>query len=488
MSVHGEMLTYGILKSDGHQYHIDDSRIQRGKTCNCVCPECGEDLLAKRGGHNKHHFAHVSGKDCRYAPMTALHLKAQELLERDRKVMLPIYEKNFVVKMAELKEFDKVILEQVYKDESSTRKPDCTCYKNGSKQTLWVEINCRHKVDSERKADIERIGAYCIEIDFKDLLGTDYSEQDIIDRLTKDIDHRRWINCPIWDAEEEREQRKEEERLREQQRIEEEEKRKELERKKAAQKHDAYLETLATTWRTIPDQSVVDAIIKEIKAAPYGHMDRSMYNHLVPYMWSVEYKNFPRNQYGLQVFYCLIHFYYNKIRLYDSNHSRWKLLDNPMWHLLKQKEHTDEENVLLEYMIVIWALNLLNAHKRFNDSDSVLAKKFANNTNIRRSLIEIMSRGRNKDYYLQDEVRESIQKEYETKEDGETIIQVFQVCFPIRTRPAFEQNLTNAINTERVLYGFDKELDEYKISEAEAWAELNRKFKEQEEQQINKEP
>ena len=474
-------LRYALLKGTERESRFVDD-VETGLKCNCVCPCCGKEVVAKNQGKKKeHHFAHTKGADCAGARMTALHMLAQNVLEEKKQVLLPPYNGTYYQNDPILKTFDHIDLEETCKNEDSTRRPDCIGYNEGKAQNLWIEIYCRHKIDDAKKEDIINRKQYCIEIDFSDLLNTNYSKEDVEYRLIEDCTHSKWICCPIWDAEEERERLK-------QQRIEEEERRKELERKKAAQEHDAYLETLATTWRTIPDQSVVDAIIKEIKAAPYGY-DSCMYDHLVPYdMWATEYKDFPRNEYGLQVFNCLIHFYFKNIRLNNRIHNRWKLLDKPMWNLLAQKKHTEEENILLEYMVAIWALNLLNNHERYNDSDSELAKKFANSTNVRKSLIEIMSRGRNKDYYLQDEVRESIQKEYETKEDGETIIQVFQVCYPIRSKPTFEHNLTNAFNTERVLYGFDKELDEINISEAEAWAELNRKFKEQEELQNNKQP
>ena len=85
-------------------------------------------------------------------------------------------------------------------------------------------------------------------------------------------------------------------------------------------------------------------------------------------------------------------------------------------------------------------------------------------------------------YYTQ------IAKEFEGKEDGETIVQIFQICFPIITRKNIEQSQPEPLNEpERQLYGHDKILAEHHMSETEAWAELNRMFKEQENQRKNHE-
>lgn len=204
MSLHGQMLTYGMIRgTTAPLFHVDDPSIHGGKACNCVCPECGEDLKARRGGHNKHHFAHVSGRECHYARMTALHLLAQQVLERDKVVMLPEYKTEYVSHEAEVRTFDRVDLERVYKDNTSTRKPDCACYNKGRNKPLWVEIYCRHKVNSERQEDIIRRKEYCIEIDFHDLLAIDYNEEIVIKRLTQDTSHRKWICCPKWDEENE---------------------------------------------------------------------------------------------------------------------------------------------------------------------------------------------------------------------------------------------------------------------------------------------
>ena len=73
-------LTYAN-DSNGNFVKIDD--VAKGLSCGCVCPSCGEKLIAKNGGSKRiHHFAHASGKDCETAYETMLHklakIKVQE--------------------------------------------------------------------------------------------------------------------------------------------------------------------------------------------------------------------------------------------------------------------------------------------------------------------------------------------------------------------------------------------------------------------------
>ena len=481
--MHEEMLTYGLKEGTTNKLlHIDSEDVPNGKSCGCVCPHCHHPLIARnRGKKNEHHFAHI-GDTCIGARMTALHLLAQNVLAERKVVMLPEYHKTFVVEDAQARTFNDVTLEEYSKVEDVVLRPDCVCRKDESSEPLWVEIYCRHKVDDFKRKEIQSRRTYCVEVDFRDLLKTTYTENDVIARLETDSTHKEWICCPVWDDLEEQKRLKAEEEYRAQMQREEEERQKEIERIKAERAHDEYLEELADLWRSEPDQNIVNTIIQEIKQYPYDFIDKSMYLHLVPWQaWLREFTRFPRNDKGLQVFYCLIRYYYNKIKLDDRRHIRWKVLDTPMWKLINQKERSDEDNVLLEYMIVIWAINLLNNHKRYSDHDSELAKIFSKNANVRKGLMEIMLQGGDRSRFLEEDVRKSIENEYQNKADGELIVKTFQICFPILTKKdstTKEQSLANT--TEHQLYGHDKILAERHMTETEAWAELNRLFKEQE--------
>ena len=487
--MHKEMLTYGLKEGTANELlFIDDA--PNGKECGCVCPNCKHKLVAKNGGKGgprskTHHFAHTNGsEECGKGKMTALHILAQKILEERKTILLPEYNTQFVHEKAQLKTFDSVTLEEFCKVEDVILRPDCVCTKEESSESLWVEIYCRHKVDYDKRDEIKTRQKYCVEIDFRDLFLTDYKESDIIARLETDSLHKEWICCPAWDKKEEKERLKAQIEWEEQQRIEAEERQKELEQIKAEREHDEYLEQLANEWRSNPNQNIVNTIIQEIKQAPYDFIDKSMYLHLVPWQaWLSEFTRFPRNDKGRQVFYSLIRYYYNKIKLDDRRHTRWKALDTPMWGLINQKERTDEESVLLEYMIVLWAVNLLNNHKKYSDYNSELAKVFSKKANVRKGLMDIMLQGGDRSRFLEEDVRKKIQQEFGGREDGETIVHIFEICFPTNRKKDIKPTHSTAINKNAPqLYGHDKTFAEHHITVAEAWNELNKSFKEQENQ------
>ncbi len=429
--MHDEMMTYGLKQGTQDTFlHIDSPDVPKGKNCGCICPNCKQPLFARRGNKKQHHFAHAPKCKCGNGRMTTLHMQAQKILEDRKTILLPAYRKQFVHEDSQTKTFSDVKLEKYENVEGVALRPDCVCRQEEAKEPLWVEIWCRHKVDETKREEIISRQKYCVEIDFRDLLNKDYKEEDIINRLESDASHKEWICCPAWDKKEEQELLRAKKEWEEQQRKEAEERQQELERIKKEREYEDYLDQLAIEWRSNPDQKIVNQILQEIRTAPYDSII-NMYTHLVPgSAWAREYTRFPRNDKGLQVFYCLIRYYYSYIRLDDRTHTRWKVLDTPMWMLINQGKRTEEENILLEYMIVIWAINLLNNHKRYQDPGSELVKIFSKQPNVRKGLIDIMKQGGDRNRFLEEDVRKKIHESILGIEDGETIFQIFSICFP----------------------------------------------------------
>lgn len=86
------LLPYGLR--DGSLVHISSPDIFSGLT-NCVCPECHETLIARKGEINQHHFAHKGeAGDPLYAGCmggfeTAAHLRAKEIIAEAGEIMFP---------------------------------------------------------------------------------------------------------------------------------------------------------------------------------------------------------------------------------------------------------------------------------------------------------------------------------------------------------------------------------------------------------------
>lgn len=489
--MHGEMLTYGLKKNTTNELlHIDD--VSNGKSCGCECPYCHHDLIARNGGKKKeHHFAHASGADCGKARMTALHILAQNVLKREKKVMLPEYRGKYYQETARQVEFDDVELEKTYVIEDKKLRPDCVGVlydKNLKTHELWVEIFVTNDIKEQKQEYIKQSGNACIEITFSDLLNTTYNEDSVKERLL-DSSYGHWVYSPKFDRLEAAGRAKAEEARIERVRLEAERRALEIKMAREEQERMKYYKLLISTWKESADTNATDTIIKEIRKRPYLEEDEEdtlIKDILVPQRsWAQAFQTFPRNEDGLRVFYCLLRYYYKSIRLDDRSHKRWKVIDTPMWNLINQKARTIEDNVYLEYLIVLWATNLLNNHRRYSDSDSELPKLFAHNEKIRKGLMEIMLQGGDRSRFHEKNVRESIKERFKDREDGENIIRVFEVCFPFKTPKKIRHEEQVNIPEPKVInldpYGFEKEWGRiHSISLKEACELTNKAFEEQE--------
>lgn len=77
-------LTFGRLGEELR--HI--SEVPPGLACDCICPGCGAELVARKGDRRRHHFAHRT-QDCGGAGESSLHLAAKRLILEAGGLTLP---------------------------------------------------------------------------------------------------------------------------------------------------------------------------------------------------------------------------------------------------------------------------------------------------------------------------------------------------------------------------------------------------------------
>lgn len=163
---------YGLL--DGQIVTVNE--VERGLACNCVCPACGHPLEAHKGKVRvSPYFSHYRGAECGAAYETALHLLAKDVLEKERRLLLPelkvtsdrsivrvgtFAETETIVKPWYRMKFDEVFVEKSLGDII----PDVCLTKSG--RNLFVEIRVTHKVDDAKLAKIRERNIATIEYDF----------------------------------------------------------------------------------------------------------------------------------------------------------------------------------------------------------------------------------------------------------------------------------------------------------------------------------
>lgn len=146
------------LDADGKLIHVDS--VSTGLACNCFCPHCKSELVAKNGGNRKiHHFAHANGNDCVGAIESALHKMAKDVLQEHKLIMLPSNQQNKTGRQitfcnVEVEVFDKELC----------LRPDCIGYTDNGR-LIWVEFKRTHEVDVKKAGKIISAKVDCVEID-----------------------------------------------------------------------------------------------------------------------------------------------------------------------------------------------------------------------------------------------------------------------------------------------------------------------------------
>lgn len=182
-------LTYAL--KDGVITNISD--VESGLKCGCVCPACGEPLVAKKGAKMMHHFAHHAGHNCEYGYESSLHLAAKDILSKAKKIVIPPVYVSFPYSskskelISEEKEIniDKVELEKRYNDII----PDIVIYAGGKQ--LFVEIFVTHRVDDAKLEKLKKANISTIEIDLSKKNET-ITKEALTKLLLSNSDEKSW--------------------------------------------------------------------------------------------------------------------------------------------------------------------------------------------------------------------------------------------------------------------------------------------------------
>lgn len=183
---------YGEDK-EGRQVHIsalsEESDKYRGIKCELVCPACGSALIAKLGEAREHHFAHASSFPCEYGLETALHKRAKEILEEEKRINLP----EITVRSEVLAGCKQVILDKVWlENRLGNIRPDVRATSKEGKELL-VEIYVTHEVGKKKIKRIQELGISTIEVDLSDLSHASISDEELRSILIQGTEKKKWL-------------------------------------------------------------------------------------------------------------------------------------------------------------------------------------------------------------------------------------------------------------------------------------------------------
>jgi hypothetical protein len=188
-------LTFGWR--DGEYIHI--SHVDRGLKCNCQCPGCKADLVAKKGEDTAHHFAHRAKTDCTYKPETALHDYAKRLIARQLAFTTPFL---YVAIQDDSYRFwvdetvpgkEHAILSGAFEQGFKKIVPDVQFETDAG--LLFVEVAVTHFVDREKRSKLRRYGIPTVEIDLSKI-ALDTPLEEIDKAVLSKMSLRKWAFHP----------------------------------------------------------------------------------------------------------------------------------------------------------------------------------------------------------------------------------------------------------------------------------------------------
>ena len=154
------------------------------------CPECKKHLISKIGhGKRQPHFAHHKDSNCPGAIMTVVHMLAEEVIEENKAVMVPVY------KEIEAKSLSFINVEVEQRKERKDLQPDLVGITEDGKR--WhIEIRNTHGVDDVKKEKLLESKITCLEID----VSKQKQDKDALKSfLLESAEDRCWINNPNYD-------------------------------------------------------------------------------------------------------------------------------------------------------------------------------------------------------------------------------------------------------------------------------------------------
>ncbi len=174
---------------------VDISSVDGGLACNCICPCCRKQLIAKKGRIKEHHFAHYNSEECKGAIETALHIYAKDILENQKRIILPpVYLPNSNKLLFPSIEvyFDKVLLEK----RIDNIIPDLVVFIKG--KPLIIEVIVTHRVNRVKAIKIAELGYSAIAVYVRGLFNYTYYKafglQNFEKLLIEETKFKIWIN------------------------------------------------------------------------------------------------------------------------------------------------------------------------------------------------------------------------------------------------------------------------------------------------------
>lgn len=175
--------------------------VARGLACECVCPSCGDAVIARQGDIREWHFAHAADSDCKSGLETALHLAAKQLLLEHRGMTVPEIRIQKEVRLPDGRVGTGsahrperwVDFTEVEPEKSVGQiRPDIVAVVGTT--MLFVEIAVTHFIDPDKQAILGKLGLPTIEIDLASFQGERWTWELLTEHVIEHALSKRWMH------------------------------------------------------------------------------------------------------------------------------------------------------------------------------------------------------------------------------------------------------------------------------------------------------
>ncbi len=175
--------------------------VTRGLACECVCPNCGDAVIARQGEVREWHFAHAGDSHCEGGTESALHLAAKQLLLESGGLSVPEIQVTKEVRLPDGRsgegkayrperwiDFQTVEAEKAL----GAIRPDIVAVVGNS--MLFVEIAVTHFVDTEKRAILAELRVPTIEIDLSSFQSEKWTWELLTEYVIEHAINKRWVH------------------------------------------------------------------------------------------------------------------------------------------------------------------------------------------------------------------------------------------------------------------------------------------------------
>lgn len=196
------LLPFATRLSDGKLVSPDE--VERGRACQCVCPGCNVEVIAKQGTERMWHFAHAKGEKCVEGYEVSIHELAKQMLRQRMELLLP----SLTAKMSDIDAYGQLLEEQVPVLESCLVKleacktgeylggvnVDAIGLLKGHK--ILIEVTVFHRLMPDKLARLAQTEIPSMQINLEQFQSRQANRSLLEKAIFEDENIRRWIYHP----------------------------------------------------------------------------------------------------------------------------------------------------------------------------------------------------------------------------------------------------------------------------------------------------